>query len=46
VNRTLHVTELPLQYFDLVAQYEDLDVFVSVALGEQANRAKVLVRPR
>jgi hypothetical protein len=33
-------TELPLQYSDLVAQGEDLEVFVSVALGEQAEQGE------
>jgi hypothetical protein len=38
--------ELALQHCDLVAQREDLEVFVSVALWEQAEQGEVLVRPR
>jgi hypothetical protein len=40
------VAELALQYCDLVAQREDLDVFVPVGHREQAKQAKVLVTPR
>jgi hypothetical protein len=39
-------TELALQYPDLVAQGQDLDVLSLSRIGSRRNTAKVLIRPR